>query len=259
MCFDLNEILVGHKFFLRVYELKDKFIYLFHKDLKKKRVLRSLSSCIKEKFNGFTFAQIKLAKKEKDDLLPINVLYKPVKKQDEVINCYFTDDLKNAYRALYYKSQQIVTANTLYECFYCNDFFTFKPKLERHLRVCGKKPGVLYDFNLKNVVLFEDNLKYKGDVPFCVYADFETTAPTDDYLNPENKSMDAVSYSLIFAWHPEFCLSRQMVVSGHNHSLEELSDVSYLTSEQLAMRNQTTTRQLQDSVLNVHSKRKKMQ
>ena len=38
----------------------------------KKRVLRSLSSCIKEKFNGFTFAHIKVAKKEKEDLVPIN-------------------------------------------------------------------------------------------------------------------------------------------------------------------------------------------
>ena len=225
----------------------------------KKRVLRTLSSCIKEKFNGFTFAHIKLAKKEKEDLVPINILYKPVEKQDEVINCYFTNDLKNVYRALYYKSQQILTANILYECFYCNDFFINKNKLEGHLRACGKKPGVLYDFNLKNVVTFADDVKYKGDVPFCVYADFETTAPTDDYLNAENKAMHAVSYSLIFAWHPELCLPRQMVVRGYNHSLEELLDVSYLTSEQLAMRNQTTTHQLQDSVLNVHSKRKKMQ
>ena len=85
ICFDLNDILVRQKFFLRVYELKDKFRYLFQEDYKK-RVLRSLSSCMKEKFNGFTFAQIKLAKKEKDDLVPINILYKPVKKQDEVIN-----------------------------------------------------------------------------------------------------------------------------------------------------------------------------
>ena len=123
----------------------------------------------KRKFNGCAFAQIKLAKKEKEDLVPINILYKPVKKQDEVINCYFTGDLKNAYRALYYKSQQILTANALYECFYCNDFFIIKNKLERHLRTCGKKPGVLYDFNLKNVVTFEDNVKYKGDVPFlCI-------------------------------------------------------------------------------------------
>ena len=78
----------------------------------KKRVLRSLSSCIKEKFNSFTFANIRLAKKQKDDLVPINIIYEPVKKQDQIIKCYFTNDLKNAYRALYHKSQRILTANT---------------------------------------------------------------------------------------------------------------------------------------------------
>ena len=104
---------------------------------------------------------------------------------------------------------------------------------------------------------FEDNIKYKGDVPFCVYADFETTAPTGNYLNPENTAMFAVSYSLIFAWYPELCLPRQMVVRGYNHSLEQLSDMSYLSSEQLAMRNQITARQLQDCILNVHSKKSK--
>ena len=36
ICFDLNEILVEKKLFLRVYELKDKFRYLFHEDYKKK-------------------------------------------------------------------------------------------------------------------------------------------------------------------------------------------------------------------------------
>ena len=48
-----------------------------------------------------------------------------------------------------------------------------------------------------------------------------------------------------------------MAVRGFNHSSDELSNMSYLTSEQLAMRNQRTTRQLQDTVLNVHSKKKK--
>ena len=257
MCFDINEILLEENFFLRVYELKDKFRYLFHEDHTKKNVCRSLSSCIKEKFNGFTFADIKLAKKLKIDLVPVNILYKPVKKQDDVLKCYFTDDLQNAFRALYLKSQQVRAASTLYECFYCNEFFLVKSIYEKHVRDCGKKPGVLYDFNLKNIVTFEDNIKHKGDVPFCVYADFETTAPTDDYLNPENKPMTAVSYSLIFAWHPKLSLARQMVVRGYNHSLDELSDITYLTSGQLAMRNQTTTRQLQDAILNVHSKRKK--
>ena len=70
--------------------------------------------------------------------------------------------------------------------------------------------------------------------------------------------MFAVSYSLIFAWHPELYWPRQMVVRGYNHSLEQLSDMSYLTSEQLAMRNQITARQLQDCILNVNSKKGKI-
>ena len=44
-----------------------------------------------------------------------------------------------------------------------------------------------------------------------------------------------------------------MVVRGYNHTL----DLEYLTAEQLALRNQTTTHQLQDCVVNVHSKCRK--
>ena len=35
------------------------------KIMKKKEIIRKVSSCIKEKFNGFTFAQMNLAKKSK--------------------------------------------------------------------------------------------------------------------------------------------------------------------------------------------------
>ena len=161
--------------------------------------------------------------------------------------------MKNAYRTTYEKSLRQHTASTLYECYYCNDFWLIKSKYERHLKVCGKKPGVIYDFTLKNIVTFEDNFKYYGDLPFSVYADFETTAPTQSHLNPEQKEMFAVSYSLIFAWHPDLNLPRQMVVRGYNHSLEELSNLHYLTNEQLALRNQMTTHQLKDCVANVFS------
>ena len=65
MCFDLNEILVGQKLFLRVYEPKDKFRYLFHEDYKKKRVLRSLSSCIKENLMALPLHILSLQKKKK--------------------------------------------------------------------------------------------------------------------------------------------------------------------------------------------------
>ena len=32
MCFDINQILIQNSLFLRVYELKDKFRYLFHQN-----------------------------------------------------------------------------------------------------------------------------------------------------------------------------------------------------------------------------------
>ena len=65
MCFDLNEILIEEKMFLMVYELKDKFRYLFHEDKEKKEVIRRISSCIKEKFNGFHVAVPSLSKGQK--------------------------------------------------------------------------------------------------------------------------------------------------------------------------------------------------
>ena len=89
MCYKINKILIDEKLFLRVYEIKDKFRYLFHEDHNKKNVLRSLSSCIKEKFKGFSFADIWLQTKQKSDLFPVNILYMPVKKENDVIECFF--------------------------------------------------------------------------------------------------------------------------------------------------------------------------
>ena len=92
---------------------------------------------------GLLLLIFSLKKKQKSELIPVNILYIPMKKEDGVIKCYFTDDLKNAYRALYLKSSQARTPNTLYECFYCNEFWIGKSRFEKHIRVCGKKPGVV--------------------------------------------------------------------------------------------------------------------
>ena len=240
MCFDLNEILIEDNMFLRVYELKDKFRYLFHENIKSKHVIRRVSSCIKEKFSGFHVALPSLSKGQKKDLTPINIIYIPVKSQNEVIECFFTEDIRHAFRGTYSAGQEVRHTAGVQECYYCSNHFFRKGDFDKHIKICGKKPGVVYDVNLQNVVTFEDNIKYKGDLPFSVYADFETTAPTSDCLNLENSSMFAVSYALVFAWHPKLNLKRQIVVRGYNHSLDELADVSYLTQKQLAMRNQKT-------------------
>ena len=142
---------------------------------------------------------------------------------------FFSKNIRIAYRGTHNKDEGVEHVMP-YECYYCSNFYAWKRDFENHIKVCASKPGVVYDFNLQNVVTFEDDIKYKGDIPLCVFAGFETTAPTDDCLNPENKSM-------------------------YNHSLSELGDMSYLTAE-LAMRNEKTAKQLRDAVINVDSKKR---
>ena len=67
--------------------------------------------------------------------------------------------------------------------------------------------------------------------------------------------MFSVSYSIVIAWHPKLNLPRQFVVRGFNHTLEELTDVSYLTSEQLSLRKQATTEQLRDAAIAVSQRK----
>ena len=93
MCFDLNEILIEDNMFLRVYELKGKFRYLFHEDIKSKNVIRRVSSCIKEKFNGFHVALPSLSKIQKKYLTPIAIIYIPVKSQNKVIEFFLLKTL----------------------------------------------------------------------------------------------------------------------------------------------------------------------
>ena len=67
---------------------------------------------------------------------------------------------------------------------------------------CSGKAGVVYNFNNQCLISYQDNCDTKGDVPFVVYFDFETTAPTDNYLDSEQKKMFVVSYVMIVAFHP---------------------------------------------------------
>ena len=50
-------------------------------------------------------------------------------------------------------------------------------------------PGIIYSFNNKKLITFEDNFKSKGDVLMTMYFDFEKTAPTDNCFDTEPKKM----------------------------------------------------------------------
>ena len=37
--------------------------------------------------------------------------------------------------------------------------------IEKHLENCSGQSGIIYDFNIQNLLTYEDNIKYKDDVP----------------------------------------------------------------------------------------------
>ena len=108
------------------------------------------------------------------------------------------------------------------------------------------------------MLTFEENLKFKRDVPLTIYIDFKTTAPTDDCLDPKTRKMNAVSYVIIFAFHPELEMKRIIIERSFGHSLQKLTTIDYLTAEQLKFKDTTTLKQLRDCAFSVASKKNKI-
>ena len=92
-CLKINQILNKHNLFLHIFELKEKFRCLIKQDSEKKNIIRYLSSCIIENFNGFNIARIEFERKLRQKMSPIDIIYKPVKKEDEIIECFFTSQI----------------------------------------------------------------------------------------------------------------------------------------------------------------------
>ena len=141
---------------------------------------------------------------------------------------------------------------TARECYYCLNFYGRKDRCDRHIENCAEQPGIIYDFNVQNLVTFEDNLKYTEDLPMTAYIDFETTALTDSCLNPEDKSIFAVSFATIFAFHPKLDLERVIIERNFGHSIEKILTIDYLTRAQTQFINHKTLIQLRDVAYNVH-------
>ena len=69
--------------------------------------MKELSSCIIEKFNGFNIVCVEFSKKLRQPFRPINIIYKPVKKCDKIINCYFSKKLNMAFHSSFSEGTKI--------------------------------------------------------------------------------------------------------------------------------------------------------
>ena len=157
-CFSVNDSLNKYGLFLRVYELKDKFRYLIKQDSEKKTVLRELSSCINEKFNIFNIVRIEFSKKLRQHFRPIDIIFKTVKKCDEIINCYFSVKLNAAFRRIYNEGPTIKHCSA-WQCYFCSNYNDRKVKFDRHFKNCTGRSGYVYNFNTQSLLTFEEHLK----------------------------------------------------------------------------------------------------
>ena len=173
------------------------------KDKTKQKIVRQFSSCLIEKYRGFTIISIEYQKKQRKLFKPIDIIYKSTKHIEIEPLCYFTEDISKAYSSLHSKGKKgLSRAHKVYQCFYCNKFFIAETRQKRPMENRSEKPGVVYNFNNQCLITYQDNFHTKGHVSFVVHFDFETTAPTDNCLNPEQKKMFVVSYVMIVAFHP---------------------------------------------------------
>ena len=73
---------------------------------------------------------------------------------------------------------------------------------------------------MQSLISFEDTFHAKDNLPFVIYFDFETIAPTDNCFDPEQKTMFVVSYVIIVAFHPELKLDKIIIQRIYFHAIK---------------------------------------
>ena len=123
--YEINSILSKYSYFLRVFELKNKYRRFSVKDKNKQKIVKKLSSCLIEKYSGFRVISIEFERKQRKLFKPTDIICKPTKSIEIEPLCYFSDDISKAYSSLHSVGEKITRAHKCYQCYYCNKFFIF--------------------------------------------------------------------------------------------------------------------------------------
>ena len=107
VCYEINQILIKHDFFLRVFEQKNKYRNILIKTPEKQNQIKELASCLSQKYNGFQVVKNAFSKLQRRDFQPIDIIYIPTKNIQILPVCYYTVDILNAYTALYSEGEKI--------------------------------------------------------------------------------------------------------------------------------------------------------
>ena len=121
-CFPVTDLIIKYGLLLRIYELKDKFRYLIKQDSENKTAMRDLSSCVTEKLNDFNIIRVEFSETIRQTYQPIDIIYNPMRKLDEIINCYFSERLNLAFHASFSGGTKIKHC-TGWQCYFCSNYY----------------------------------------------------------------------------------------------------------------------------------------
>ena len=92
---------------------------------------RELSSCIIKEFNGYELLRNNLNFSEKQDFIPIDIVYEQTLDENKKIECFFAPDITLAYVGYIEKSirgEKHLENRIVRQCHYCYNFFAKSEK-----------------------------------------------------------------------------------------------------------------------------------
>ena len=126
----VNDLLYEKNMFLHLYE-KKKFRYLFRKGHDENEVQKEVSSCVEQQYKGFHVTMHMCDKNRQVDFESVDIVHKPVKRLHEIIECYFTNEINQAFIVRPQHSKNIkLFSSTGFVCYYCNTYCTTKKFLK---------------------------------------------------------------------------------------------------------------------------------
>ena len=109
--------------------------------------------------------------------------------------------------------------------------------MKNYMSICSAREGITYAFDKGQILNYQDNFKYLGDLPFTVYFDFETTTGGNSvFFDP---SMYVISYCQICSFHPSLSLDKIVLFRSYQQTAEQIYDLSHLKNEHTAFFNKT--------------------
>ena len=140
-----------------------------------------------------------MARQERIEFITINIVYEPIYNKSIPVPCFFTYQIYLAYSSCvsrFEKGKELILNRVVTQYYYCENFFVKNGKsMEKHMSICAEREGITYSLENGQIINFQDNLKYLGDVSFTIYFDFESTTGGSAFFDPK---MFVVSYCHIY-------------------------------------------------------------